>query len=148
MHYKRMFDDKEHLYAFDLDGREVTVQIEKCFAGELQGEKGRKSKKPMLKFVGKEKKLAINKTNGKTIATMYGPDTDDWAGKWITLYPTTTDFGGETVECIRIRPMVPKGRTASNGRGKSEPPAPSSPVDPVDAAEAAAVREEATGGNE
>jgi hypothetical protein len=123
VHYKRMFDDKEHLYAFDLDGREVTVQIEKCFAGELQGEKGRKSKKPMIKFVGKEKKLAINKTNGKTIASLYGPDTENWAGQWITIYPTTTDFGGETVECIRVRPNVPQGKKSAPSRnGKSTPP--------------------------
>jgi len=126
MHYKKMFDDKEHLYAFDLDGREVTVQIDKCFAGELAGEKGRKSKKPMLKFVGKEKKLAINKTNGKTIASLYGTDTDGWAGKWITIYPTTTDFGGETVDCIRIRPQVPQGKIGSapakNGNGNGNKP--------------------------
>lgn len=108
MHYKRMYDDKEYLYAFDLDGREVTVQIEKCFAGELTGEKGRKSKKPMLKFVGKDKKLALNKTNGKIIAGLYGVDADAWAGKWITIFPTTTDFGGDTVECIRVRPAIPK----------------------------------------
>jgi len=120
-----MFDDKEHLYAFDLDGREVTVQIEKCYAGELQGEKGRKSKKPMLKFVGKEKKLAINKTNGKTIAALYGTDTDNWAGRWIVLYPTTTDFGGETVECVRVKPYVPQGKGAGkngNGRTAAKPP--------------------------
>ena len=123
-HYKRMFDDKEHLYAFDLDGREVTVTIEKVTAGELQGDKGRKSKKPIVKFVNKEKKLALNKTNGKAIATMYGPDTDDWAGKQITIYPTTTEFGGETVECIRVKPQKPEApRSKSNGNAKSQPPA-------------------------
>lgn len=119
--YRRMYDDKEHLYAYDLDGREVTVQIERVFAGELMGEKGRKSKKPMIKIVGKDKKLALNKTNGKTIAKLYGKDTDDWAGKWITIYPTTTDFGGETVDCIRVKPNVPQPRGNSkggNGRGQ------------------------------
>jgi hypothetical protein len=145
-----MFDDKEHLYAFDLDGREVTVQIEKCFAGELQGDKGRKSKKPMLKFVGKEKKLAINKTNGKTIASLYGTDADSWAGQWITLYPTTTEFGGETVDCIRVRPHVPQGKAASprsskNGNGKAAAKEPdlaeaireaATPAQPADLSEA------------
>jgi hypothetical protein len=124
-HYKKMFDDKEHLYAFDLDGREVTIQIEKCFAGELMGEKGRKSKKPMLQFVGKAKKLALNRTNGKTIASLYGTDTDNWAGRWITIYPTTTDFGGETVDCIRVKPQVPQGKTGggkSNGNGRNAKP--------------------------
>lgn len=116
MHYKRMFDDKEHLYAFDLDGREATVQIEKVIAGEVAGDKGRKSKKPIIKFVGKEKKLAINKTNGKTIASLYGTDTDSWPGRWITLFPTTTDFGGETVECIRVRNQVPQGKSSPRSK--------------------------------
>lgn len=114
--YRRMYDDKEHLYAYDLDGKEVTIQIEKAFGGELIGDKGRKSKKPMIKFVGKDKKLALNKTNGKTIAKLYGKDTDNWTGKWITIYPTTTEFGGETVDCIRVKPFVP---TPKNGNGKN-----------------------------
>jgi hypothetical protein len=108
MHYKRMFDDKEFLYAFDLDGREVTVTIEKCVAGKITGEKGRESKKPLLHFVGKQKKLAINKTNGKTIASLYGNDVENWAGKSIVLYPTTTTFGSETVECIRVKNVIPQ----------------------------------------
>jgi hypothetical protein len=102
--YRRMFDDKEHLYAYDLDGREVAVQIEKVFAGELIGEKGRKSKKPMIKFVGKDKKLAVNKTNGKTIAKLYGKNTDDWEGQWITIYPPTTEFGCSAAPRQRQRP--------------------------------------------
>lgn len=122
MHYKRMFDDKEHLYAFDLNGRDVTIQIEKVFAGELQGEKGRKSKKPVIKIVGKDKKLAINKTNGKIIASLYGNETDDWAGKFITIYPTTTEFGGETVECIRVRPQIPSVKASKNGNGAKSAP--------------------------
>jgi hypothetical protein len=115
-HWKSMFDDKEFLFAFDLGGREVTVTIERCTAGQIIGEQGRKSKKPMLSFVGKQKKLALNKTNGKIIAAMYGNETSAWAGKSIIIFPATTTFGSETVECIRVKPIVP---AASNGkRGK------------------------------
>ena len=117
-HYKRMYDDKEHLYAFDLDGRDVTLTIEKVFSGEVMGEKGRKSKKPMIKFVGKDKKLAVNKTNGKTIAALYGTDTEAWVGQQITMHPTTTEFGGETVECIRIRPQRPQPRKQASSSAK------------------------------
>jgi hypothetical protein len=118
-HWKSMFDDKEFLFAFDLGGREVTVTIDKCTAGQIVGEQGRKSKKPMLSFVGKQKKLALNKTNGKIIAAMYGNETSAWSGKSIIIYPTTTTFGSETVECIRVKPVVPP---APNGkRGKQQP---------------------------
>lgn len=119
MHYKRLYDDKEFLYAFDLDGKEVVVEIEMVAGGVLTGEKGRSTKKPIVSFAGKTKKLALNKTNGKTIASLYGTDTDRWIGKRITLYPTTTDFGGETVECIRIRPVVP--RSGKRGTPSQEP---------------------------
>ncbi len=32
---------------------------------------------------------------------------DKWLGKKITLYASTTEVGGETVECIRVRNKVP-----------------------------------------
>lgn len=107
-HWRTLQDEKEFLYAFDLQGKEVVVTIERVTGGEVTGEGGKKSKKPVCKFVGKEKKLALNVTNCKTIATLYGNETNDWAGKRIALYPTTTNAkSGETVECIRVRPREP-----------------------------------------
>ncbi len=61
----------------------------------------------MLYFRGKNKPLAANATNCKTIARMYGNDTNAWAGKAVTLYVATTSKDGEEMECIRIRPSVP-----------------------------------------
>lgn len=113
--YRKMYDDKEHFYAFDLEGHERTLEIASVSRGELTGEKNRKTNKPMVSFVGEQKKLALNKTNGKAIAALYGKDTDDWAGKLIAIYPTTTEFGGETVDCIRVRPQRPE--RSSRGAG-------------------------------
>lgn len=107
-HYKTMYDEKDMLFAHDLGGKDATVTIEKVWAGEISGEQGRKSKKPFVSFKGKAKKLALNKTNGKTIAQLYGTDTAAWVGKSITIYPTTTTFGNDTVECIRVKPMIPR----------------------------------------
>ena len=109
----RSMMDKEYLFAFDLQGRDVTVTIDRVKAGELVGEKGRKTKKPVVWFVGKEKPLAINMTNGRTIASMYGNNVEDWIGKRITIYPTQTEFGGKTCDCIRIRPTVPAVKAAT-----------------------------------
>ncbi len=107
--------DREYLFAFDLHGKDVTVTIDRVTAGELTALGGRKSKKPLCFFrEGKEKKpLAMNSTNCKTVAAMYGNDTDDWIGKRITLYPTTTTMAGETVECIRVRPKIPDGKAGA-----------------------------------
>lgn len=103
-----MFDEKDFLYAFDLDGKDVTVTIESVKAGELIGDGGKKSRKPILSFVGAKKKLAVNKTNMKIIAGMYGYKASGWTGKRITLFPTTTKFGPDTMDCIRVRPVMPK----------------------------------------
>jgi hypothetical protein len=77
--------------------------------GEIVGEKGRKDKKPILYFTGKTKTMVCNVTNGKTIATLYGPKIEDWKGKRITLYPAMTRApdGSGDVECIRVRPKIP-----------------------------------------
>lgn len=106
--------DRDYLFAFDLKGRDVTVTIDRVTAGELTALGGRKSKKPLCYFRESQsgKPLALNATNCKTIAAMYGNDTDAWVGKRITLYPTTTQMAGETVECIRVRNVVPPDKTA------------------------------------
>lgn len=113
-HWKSLMD-REYMYAFDLQGKDCTVTIEKVSQGELTALGGRKSKKPLCFFrEGREKKpLALNSTNCKTIAALYGNDTADWIGKRITIYPTTTTMAGDTVDCIRVRPSVPAGKPAA-----------------------------------
>jgi hypothetical protein len=102
-----MFDSL-YIGAWDLNGKEATVTIERVEAGTLIGSGGRKSRKPLVHFKGKDRPLALNKTNAKIIAGMYGADTAQWAGKAITIYPTKTEMAGETVDCVRVRNVVPK----------------------------------------
>lgn len=109
MDYRAMFD-REYIGAWDLGGKDVTVTIASVAAGELTGSGGKKAKKPIVKFEGKDKGFALNKTNGKIIAGMYGTDTTKWVAKRITLYPTMTTFGSEQMECIRVRPQIPEGK--------------------------------------
>lgn len=117
--FRTMYDN-EFLYHFDLPaGRDAVVTIAKCVPGEVTGKGGKKSKKPVLYFQGKEKALALCKTNGRTIATLYGNDVAAWGGKKIALYATTTQFGPDTVGCIRIRPSVPQGNQGGDGEAKS-----------------------------
>jgi len=114
-HWKKLMDPKEFLFAFDLDGREITLEIEKVVAGEMIGEQGKRSKKPIATFKGTTKKLALNTTNCKTIVQLYGSnEVNDWAGKRITLFPTTTNFGGTTMDCIRIKPVLPPAPSAKD----------------------------------
>lgn len=115
-HWKSM-TDRDFIFAFDLNGKDVTVEIEKVVAGELTSTGGRKTKKPVVYFKDKAKGLALNATNAKTIASLYGNYVEKWVGQRVTLFPTTTQMGGETVECIRIRPSVPTSSTKEADRG-------------------------------
>jgi hypothetical protein len=108
--YRTMFDEK-WIKAWDLAGKEWTLIIRKVEAGVLEGRSKRKDRKPVLYFRGASKPLALNKTNAKTIATLYGYETDGWVGKLVTLYAAKTSFGDEEdIDCIRIRPREPKGK--------------------------------------
>jgi len=120
----RTFYDSDYLYAFNLEGREVVVVIDRVVAGTLTGSGGRKTRKPVVYFRGKEKGLALCKTNAKTIAAMLGNDTSSWPDHAITIYPTTTQFGSETVECIRIKPTPPIPSRDGKRRADPEQPAP------------------------
>ena len=106
--WRSMFD-RDYIGAWDLPrGQDIPVTIARVEAGTLVAPGGRKSKKPVVYFEGKEKGFALNKTNAKAIAGMYGNDTAKWLGRRIAIYSTTTSFGGDTVDCIRVRPTPPK----------------------------------------
>ena len=125
----RKFFDKDYLYAYDLDGRDVTVTIERVQQGELVNQ-GKKSKKPVVYFKGSKKGLALNITNVRTIGAMYGFKSEDWIGKRVTLYPTVTQFGPDTKECIRIHPTKP-GASVKDSK-PIDPPAEREPGDDVE----------------
>ncbi len=90
-----------YLRASDLDG-DTVVTIKSIIIEEFQ-----EGDKAVLHFGGSLKPWPLNKTNGKTIAGMYGEEIDDWRDKRITLYPTEIDFRGETKETIRVRKDPP-----------------------------------------
>ena len=90
-----------YLKASDLGSAAPVVTIDRV---EVEPVGRDREMKPILYFKGKEKGVVLNKTNSNMIATLTGSrDTDDWAGCQIRIYATTTEFGGETVECIRIK---------------------------------------------
>lgn len=110
----RTMYDKEFIYAYNLGGKDVTVTIERIKGGELTGTGGKKTKKPVLYFKGSKKGFALNITNARIIGALFGTfETEAWIGKRITLYPTTTTFGSDTVECIRVRNKAPKAGEAT-----------------------------------
>lgn len=85
----------------------VKVKIESVDLMEFEQD-GKPQRKLILKFVGKEKALACNKTNARTIAAMHGDETDNWVGVEITLYnDPTVSMGDQVVGGIRIQYQPP-----------------------------------------
>lgn len=116
----RAYFDSSVFRVWHLCGKERTFKIIRC--ARLQSTfKGEVRKQPLLYLVDRrgieQLPLALNKTNAKTIAQLYGTNPHLWAGRTITLYPTTTDVGGKTEECIRVRPWVPGSKSAPNKQG-------------------------------
>lgn len=135
-HWRSLVESK-YLSHFELQGRDVTVTIKSVRMSEVIGSGGKKSKKALLSFEGKEKAMVAGVTCLSAIAGIYGDDYDGWIGKRITLYPTTTEASGKTVGTIRIRPTAPaaprSGGQAQRQAPASTPPPSEDNEDPGDA---------------
>jgi hypothetical protein len=75
-----------------------------------------------IRFVENDKALGLNKTNASVIAELYGSNTDNWAGKRITLYPTRTQMGAKMVPCIRIHEKVIEPNSPAGSAPITAPP--------------------------
>lgn len=109
MNYLSLYDS-DWLRFCDLQDKPRLVTIAKVAGGEIRNAQ-KKSKKPIVHFKEYAKPLALNKCNGKAIATLYTNETNNWVGKQVVLYPSQTQFGLETVDCIRVR--APGGKAAA-----------------------------------
>jgi hypothetical protein len=105
-HWKRLINP-DYIGAYMVQ-EDTTVKIESVTRQLVKGEGGKSEECTVANLQG-TKPFILNRTNSKMITKLYGsPYIEDWVGKLITLYPTTTKVAGETVECLRIRPSVPK----------------------------------------
>lgn len=109
-HHWKQFINLDYIGAYMLAGRDLTVKIVSVSQEMVTGDKGKKEMCMVARLEG-QKPFIINRTNAKMITKLLGsPYIEDWAGKSITLYPTTTSVGGETVECLRVRPQLPAAK--------------------------------------
>ncbi len=93
------------LKASDLQGRSVTVTVEKATVEEVRTQDGSKEMKIVVVFKGKAKKLIANKTQALTLADLAKTEEfGRWSGLTVVLEPAKTRNGQET---INIRPASP-----------------------------------------
>jgi hypothetical protein len=94
----------------DLGGKPITLVI--SYAEEK--EVGRNNElRPVLFFEGERRGMVLNKHNARFLAAMLGDDSEGWAKKRVTLYPTQVDFAGVPTNTIRLR--IPTGAAAPIG---------------------------------
>lgn len=106
-HWKRLINpDYIGAYALNPD-EDLTVTIDYVQREQIVGADGKKEECTVAHLKG-HKPLILNSTNSKSIHKLYGPYIEDWSGKQITLYASTTKAFGDIVECLRIRPNVAK----------------------------------------
>ncbi len=91
----------------DLQGKTIPLQIGGVGTHIFNEGKEDEKTQIVLSFNGKEKKLGLNVTNARTVAGLYGNDTDAWVGKEIKLYPTTVEYNSKVVPCIRVVEDMP-----------------------------------------
>lgn len=110
-HWKQLVNP-DYLGAYSIpEGEDLTVTIDFVQSEEVTGTNGKKEICSVAHIKG-NKPWILNMTNQKTISRLYGPYIEDWQGKPVTLYASTTKLAGEMVECIRVRPQVAPQRKA------------------------------------
>src|SRR6516225_3714750 len=81
----------KYLKAADLKGKPRIVTIESARYETLKGLDGKETQKIVLYFENVPKSLPLNATNFDAVCNATGfPDTEDWPGQLIELYPTKT----------------------------------------------------------
>jgi hypothetical protein len=96
--------ESDWLGSIDLAGKDLTLKIVLVEKAEVFNPgTNKKSFKLAFRFENQVKGMICNRTNATTIAKMYGNEASVWAGKQITLYPTTCRVARETQSCIRVR---------------------------------------------
>lgn len=107
-----------YIKSADLAG-DVTYTIDRVEI-ESVGQGRDAEDKPIVYFREVDKGIVLNKTNAATIAKLYGPDTDGWAGNPITLFATEVEFQGQQTLAIRIR-LRPNGSATAAAAASPQP---------------------------
>ena len=97
-------------YSLPTDGSDLIAVIDYVQREEVTGTGGKKEFETVAHFSDGNKPMILNKTNMKTIATIYKtPFIEEWKGRAIQIYyDPTVKFGRDVVGGLRIRNYIPK----------------------------------------
>lgn len=83
--------------ATDIKKSPLVLHIKAVVERSIKGEN-----KLIMQFSDHESELVLNATNARTLAEMYGDNTDEWTGKEVTLASVPTEYNGQSVKGIRV----------------------------------------------
>ena len=108
-HYKKLINP-DYLGAYSLEpGQDMILTIKSVGKEVITGAGGKKEECIVCHWQENQKPMILNVTNCKTISKMLKtPYVEKWAGHKVQIYADTTRFGGEMVECLRIRKDTPE----------------------------------------
>ena len=120
-----------YLSGDDLDG-EVVVTIDRVVMESFRDPRTRvETRKPVMYFQRAKRGLIVNRTNWRTVADLYGDESDNWTGKRIVLVPAMVDAYGKQTKAVRVRPSRPtEPRLANTSAAVEAPQAPPDTLEP------------------
>ena len=121
------------LTAADLNSKPITLTIQSAPQETLKNKNGEEVK-TVLHFRGAKKTLPLNRTNWDAVADITGEDDSiNWPGRKVEAYPTTTQFGADIVDCIRLRAPAQgelKAPATKTAKAQPKPPEPEAAKEP------------------
>lgn len=110
LHWRRVLKrtNDQLLFAEDIGpvGTKIDVEIVDTGVEKVKNEDGL-TEMPVLSFAGAKKRLALNRTNSKSLEKLCDtPDIHSWRGM-ITLVVVRTKVGPDEMDAIRIAPKRP-----------------------------------------
>ena len=100
-----MFPSK-YLKASDAESP-LTLTISKVTTETMKARDGSEESKPVVFFSEQDKGMVLNKTNARTLSSMYGEETNEWVGKRATLISVEVDAFGELQKALRFKNEPP-----------------------------------------
>jgi hypothetical protein len=92
-----------YVSAVELGEKTPTLTISDVKIVKLEGEDGTSKDRGVVYFKETDRGLVLCKTNALCLAQMFGPNTDSWRGKHVTLFSTKVSVGPEMKDGIRIK---------------------------------------------
>jgi len=108
-HWKKLINP-DYLGAYSLEpGQDMVLTIGTVKKEMITGTGGKKEECIVCHWQEDQKPMILNVTNCKTIAKIAGtPYIEKWSGIRIQIGQDVTKFGGELVECLRVRKEPPE----------------------------------------